>query len=68
MTNLNKTDVKNSIRRFNNWTLKKAIKFVEENGTELEKYRLGYLLGKERDNEVPLRYLRNLQNPDGGSL
>lgn len=46
--------------------IKKAIKFVEENGTELEKYRLGYLLGKERDNEVPLRYLRNLQNPDGG--
>ncbi len=44
----------------------KAIRFVKENGTELEKYRLSYLLGKERDDEVPLRYLRELQNSDGG--
>ena len=33
---------------------------------ELEKYRLNYLLRKERDDEVPLRYLRELQNSDGG--
>ena len=46
--------------------VQKAMKFVEENGTELEKYRLHYLLGKERDNKVPLRYLRQLQNNDGG--
>jgi hypothetical protein len=46
--------------------VQKAIRFVEENGTELEKYRLNYLVGKERDDEVPLRYLRGLQNDDGG--
>jgi len=40
--------------------------FVGDNGTELEKYRLNYLLGKERDDEVPLSYLRELQNSDGG--
>ena len=46
--------------------VQRAINFVEENGTELDKYRLNYLLGKERDDEVPLRYLRGLQNDDGG--
>ena len=46
--------------------VRKAISFVEENGTELEKYRLNYLLRKERDDKVPLRYLRELQNSDGG--
>lgn len=44
----------------------KAIDFVEENGTKLEKYRLNYLLGKGRDYEVPLRHLRRFQNDDGG--
>lgn len=46
--------------------IQKAISFVEENGTELEKYRLDYLLGEERDDKVPLRYLKELQNDDGG--
>jgi len=46
--------------------VQKAIRFMEENGTELEKYRLNYLLGKERDYEIPLRYLRGIQNDDGG--
>ena len=46
--------------------VQRAIRFVEENGTELEKYRLNYLLGKERDDEIPLRYLSGLQNDDGG--
>jgi len=46
--------------------VQKAISFVEEKGTELERYRLNYLLGKERDDEVPLRYMRRLQNADGG--
>ena len=46
--------------------VRKALSFVEENGTELEKYRLNYLLGRERDDEIPLRYLRGLQNGDGG--
>lgn len=32
----------------------------------MEKYRLNYLLGKGIDDEVPLRYLRGLQNNDGG--
>ncbi|MDI6904055.1 MAG: terpene cyclase/mutase family protein [Candidatus Bathyarchaeia archaeon] len=48
--------------------VQKAIAFVEENGTELERYRLNYLLGKERNDEVPLRYLTGLQNDDGGFL
>ena len=46
--------------------IQKAIRFVEENGTELEKYRLRYLLGKEKSKEFPLKYLRELQNDDGG--
>lgn len=46
--------------------IEKAVRFVEKNGTKLERYRLNYLLGKERDDEVPLRYLRSLQNDDGG--
>ena len=29
--------------------VQKAIRFVEENGREIDKYRLNYLLGKERD-------------------
>ena len=46
--------------------VQKAIGFIEENGTKLEKYRLNHLLGKGRDDEVPLGYLRRLQNDDGG--
>jgi len=46
--------------------VQRAMGFVEENGTELERYRLSYLLGKERDDKVPLSYLRELQNDDGG--
>lgn len=44
----------------------KAISFVEKNGTALEKYRLRFLRGKEKNDEIPLQYLRNLQNEDGG--
>jgi len=44
----------------------KAVSFVESNGTALEKYRLHFLLGKERNDDVPLRHLRELQNQDGG--
>jgi len=46
--------------------ISKAVRFVEANGTDLEKYRLYFLLGKERNDEIPLRHLRNLQNKDGG--
>lgn len=46
--------------------VQKAIDFIEENGTMLEKYRLGYLLGKEKSSEFPLIYLKALQNEDGG--
>jgi hypothetical protein len=46
--------------------VKKSICFVEENGTALEKYGLNYLLGKERGDDIPLKYLRDLQNNDGG--
>lgn len=44
----------------------KAVKFVETKGTSLEKYCLHFLLGKERNDEIPLQHLRNLQNKDGG--
>lgn len=44
----------------------KAIRFVEVSSTALEKYRLHFLLGKERNDEIPLRHLRDLQNNDGG--
>lgn len=46
--------------------VQKAIHFIEEIGTEIEKYRLNYLLTKERDDEEPLSYLREYQNEDGG--
>jgi len=46
--------------------IQKAISFVEENGTELETYRLSYLLGEKGDDGVPLGFLKGLQNDDGG--
>jgi hypothetical protein len=46
--------------------IQKAISFVEENGTELERYRLSYLLGEKGDDGVPLGFLMGLQNDDGG--
>ena len=46
--------------------IQKAISFVEKNGTALEKYRLRFLLGKKENDEIPLQYLRSLQNEDGG--
>lgn len=46
--------------------IEKAIQFVEKNGTPIDKYRLRFLLGKKRNDEVPLRHLRDLQNADGG--
>jgi len=51
---------------FGGLDVQKTTWFVEENGSELEKYRLNYLLGKVRDDEVPLRCLRGLQNDEGG--
>jgi len=41
--------------------------FVETNGTVLEKYRLHFLFCKEKNDEIPLRHLMNLQNKDGVS-
>jgi len=44
----------------------KAADFVENSGTAIEKYRLSFLLSKERNDRIPLTYLRELQNNDGG--
>jgi hypothetical protein len=44
----------------------KAVGFVKKNGTALEKYRLRFLIGEEKNDEIPLQYLRSLQNEDGG--
>jgi len=41
-------------------------KFIERFGNMLERYRAKYLFQGARDNEVPLHYLRKLQNQDGG--
>lgn len=46
--------------------IQKAVKFVEANGTAIQKYRLHFLLGRKRNDEIPLKYLRNLQNTGGG--
>lgn len=43
-----------------------AFKFIEDYGNKLERYRARYLFQGARDNEVPLNYLRKLQNQDGG--
>jgi len=45
--------------------IQKAVSFVEKNGTILEKYRLHFLTGKEKNDEIPLQYLKNIQNVDG---
>lgn len=44
----------------------KAVSFVEERGTALERYTLNFFLGKERNDEIPLRHLRMLQQENGG--
>ncbi len=46
--------------------IQKAIAFIEQKGTKLERYRLRRLLGKEKDMDFPLRHLKELQNNDGG--
>jgi hypothetical protein len=43
-----------------------AFKFIERFGNALERYRREYLFENFRDNGVPLGYLRQLQNEDGG--
>jgi hypothetical protein len=43
-----------------------AFKFIESYGNKLERYRAKYLFQEVRDDEVPLGYLRRLQNKDGG--
>lgn len=50
----------------NNLNIPKAVEFVEANGTPLEKYRLHFLFSKEKNDEIPLLYFRDLQNQDGG--
>lgn len=46
--------------------VQRAVAFVEANGKAPEKYRLHFLLDRQRNDEIPLKHLRNLQNPDGG--
>jgi hypothetical protein len=46
--------------------LAKAVKFIKANGTVLDKYRLDFLLNKKKDDRIPLRHLRSLQDKDGG--
>lgn len=43
-----------------------AFKFIERFGNPLERYREKYLFQGFRNHEVPLRYLGQLQNNDGG--
>jgi hypothetical protein len=43
-----------------------AFRFIERFGNILERYRAKYLFQEARDDGVPLRYLRKLQNQDGG--
>lgn len=60
------TKICESALRCERLNIQKAILFVEQNGTELEKYRIRHLLGKEKNKEFPLKYLKGLQNDDGG--
>jgi len=60
------TSLKKDVSGEGNLDISKAERFVEANGTMLEKYRLHHLLGKERNDEIPLQHLRSLQNKDGG--
>ena len=46
--------------------IQKAIAFIEQKGTKLERYRLRRLLGKEKNMDFPLRHLKELQNNHGG--
>jgi len=53
-------------RREGSLKLQKAVRFVEANGAALEEYRLHFLLGSKRNDEIPLQHMGNLQNKDGG--
>ncbi len=46
--------------------LKKAIKFVEDNGNQFERARLNHTLGRDFDADEVLRGFSAIQNPDGG--
>jgi hypothetical protein len=46
--------------------IESAFKFIANHGNELERYRAAYLFKKTRDDEIPLQYLRGLQNRDCG--
>jgi len=46
--------------------IQRAVAFVEANGKTLERYRLRFLLGTQRNDEIPLKHFTNLQNRDGG--
>lgn len=46
--------------------IESAFTFIERFGNALERYRAKHLFQSFRDNKVPLRYLRRLQNREGG--
>jgi hypothetical protein len=52
--------------KINDARIKAALNFIQEHGSTLDKYRLNYLLNKKRNDEIPLKNLRNSQNEDGG--
>jgi hypothetical protein len=43
-----------------------ALRFIQEHGDAIDKYRINYLLNKRRNDEFPLEKLRSVQNGDGG--
>lgn len=43
-----------------------ALNFVRKHGNTIDGYRVNYLLNERRNDEIPLKNLRNMQNEDGG--
>lgn len=46
--------------------VRKAIEFVKAKGNLLERYRIVFLFDRFRKDEIPLIYMRNIQNEDSG--
>lgn len=46
--------------------IEKALDYIRKHGNPMDKYRVEYLLNKRSDDAIPLKYLEDIQNEDGG--
>lgn len=46
--------------------IQNAVTFIEAHGKDLDKYRLHFLINRQKNDKIPLKHLGELQNHDGG--